>query len=263
MYHADGLGAFPSVSITPSATDTPSTTPSSSNTASTSPTATATSSATATASSSASTTATPSASLSVGASPSTTPSPSQTNIPRYAPYGPQVNVPEETVLSAWTLCYSEPYNTFGTLLTTVTSACPQANIMMACRPVGQSVITLLGWAPVADVFFDAGNGYDYYDSYQTANGLNWYFSTSWSWGFGPANEAVDRNSCDTDGEDGEDRLCWHTSDGTLQGGGGAPPTLGPHVGTLPRNCSVRLSTQPPLRPIPFLPSRAGVASPRG
>ena len=49
-----------------------------------------------------------------------------------------------------------------------------------------------------------------------ANGVGWYFNNSWSWGYAPVGQMVNRNSCDVNA--GVDRLCWHTSAGNINGG---------------------------------------------
>ena len=45
-----------------------------------------------------------------------------------------------------------------------------------------------------EVFQDVG---DDNNAVNPHNGVNWYFSTERSWGYAPAGQAVNRNSCDT------------------------------------------------------------------
>lgn len=44
-----------------------------------------------------------------------------------------------------------------------------------------------------------------------ANGVGWYFSNKFSWGFVSGNESITRNQCDmTPINGGLNGLCWHT-----------------------------------------------------
>jgi hypothetical protein len=95
-------------------------------------------------------------------------------------------------------------------------------LRLACRPKGAAVLQLAAYAPQADVMFDTGNGGNVLHN---ANGVSWYFSSSYSMGFVPQGDAVARNSCDTlgssiggAGADGDKRLCWHTGGSVIQGG---------------------------------------------
>jgi hypothetical protein len=131
-------------------------------------------------------------------------------------YGVRTNFPD-TDLVGWELCHSETYGVYGTSLTgTVLSRCNKNNLMLACRQTGSATITVAAHAPRPDVIYDTGSGYS---SVHNANGVDWYYSSSYSWGFVNAGSGVARSSCDTMGSpDSEKRLCWHTSGGTLSGG---------------------------------------------
>ncbi len=134
----------------------------------------------------------------------------------YMPVGPQTNVPQARVnLGGWTTCYTEPYNASGTI-NTILAACNKANLMLACLPTGTDQYRVLAQAARADVTFNTTT-----DSTTThvANGTAWYFSTSKSWGFAKAGDAVNKNSCDTGvTTDPDQRLCWHTTATTLSSG---------------------------------------------
>ncbi|HET8723674.1 MAG TPA: hypothetical protein VFM53_05665, partial [Anaeromyxobacteraceae bacterium] len=109
-------------------------------------------------------------------------------------------------------------------LSTITSQCNKAKLMLACRPVATpDTLTLLAWAPRADVLFDTGTG----NVPHLANGSSWYFNGSSSWGFAPAGAVIDRYTCDVAGGNpgwgppydappytldstSPGRLCWHT-----------------------------------------------------
>ena len=67
----------------------------------------------------------------------------------------------------------------------------------------------------ADVLFDVGNQNA---GKHEANGVAWYYSDSYSWGFARGGDTVSRNSCDTANTNPQDRLCWHTSAGNINGG---------------------------------------------
>ena len=54
------------------------------------------------------------------------------------------------------------------------------------------------------------------------NGVGWYHSDDYSWGFAPGGEEVDRQSCDWDGNGPQTfpelRMCWHTDNGNITTG---------------------------------------------
>ena len=138
--------------------------------------------------------------------------------PQYFPSGPQRNVPESH-LSGWTICHQSLYGTpGGTTVADVLAVCDGAKLMLACRPVGAANLTLLAAANREDVIFDTGT-----DTVTTipANGSEWYFSDSRSWGFARAGSTVQKSSCDVEtgvGGEPNDRLCWHTSVMNMSGG---------------------------------------------
>ena len=119
-------------------------------------------------------------------------------------------------LTGWTQCYSDTYANSGTPLSTILAQCSGAQLLLACRPTGSSTLTLAANAPRADVIFDTGTGIN---STHTANGVNWYFNNSWSWGFAPGGDSVQRDSCDIDfSTDSNLRMCWHTGSDTINTG---------------------------------------------
>jgi hypothetical protein len=70
----------------------------------------------------------------------------------------------------------------------------------------------------ADVLFDCGTQVN---CTQQANGVGFYYSDQYSWGFAPGGEPVNRSSCDyNDGTQTQPelRMCWHTYDGNFEGG---------------------------------------------
>jgi hypothetical protein len=152
--------------------------------------------------------------------------------PIYAPTGPQTNVDISTVTSGgWTLCFSETYDTGTSDISSTLAGCSGDLLMMAGGATGSNTLLLLAWAPVVDVTFDTGTG----NTTHKANGSEWYFNSSLSWGFAPDGAAVDRQSCDIEASsittpDGttDQRLCWETSGGIIAAGwrAGAADFLG-------------------------------------
>ncbi len=117
-------------------------------------------------------------------------------------------------LTGWSQCFVEPFGQVGTQLDKVKLACAGSQLMMACRRKGSDTLQLAAYAPRADVLFDTGMS----NVLHVANGVGWYYSATWSWGFAPPNEAVERNNCDVAATSPDQRMCWHTLDGGLDGG---------------------------------------------
>lgn len=142
----------------------------------------------------------------------------------YLPTGVQLNVATSTVTGGgWTQCYSSAYGTFGGSISSILAGCQGSNLMMAARETGSSTLLLLAQASFADVTFDTGTG----NVTHNANGVEWYFNNSYSWGFAPGGSTVIRNSCDivasansgtAGAPTGTERLCWHTGSGQMNGG---------------------------------------------
>jgi hypothetical protein len=77
-------------------------------------------------------------------------------------------------------------------------------------------LTLAAEAPRTDVFFDVGTGTT---AVHPANGTNWYYNSSKSWGFAPLAATVNRNTCDYQDTNYQTlRMCWHTSSGSVTSG---------------------------------------------
>jgi len=133
--------------------------------------------------------------------------------------GVQTNVPD-SALVGWTKCFSGDYSQYTPDLQTLLNQCNKAKLLMACRPVGSPNWTLLAMGPRLDVTFDCGTQTN---CTKQSNGVGFYYSTDWSWGFAPGGEAVNRNSCDYKDfanplPDQDLRMCWHTGGGTLNEG---------------------------------------------
>lgn len=131
--------------------------------------------------------------------------------------GVQQNV-NESELTGWSKCYSGHYDSVSDAL----PSCPGSKMLLACRPVGASVFSLVAMANSADVLFDTG--VKVHDSHE-ANGIAWYFNPDHAWGFAPGGDDVATWGCDltgidpsSPGPDGEKRLCWTTAQGNLSNG---------------------------------------------
>ena len=126
----------------------------------------------------------------------------------YLPSGVQNNVALATVLGGgWSLCYQATYAvSLGNTNAGALSGCGSSNLMLAARETGSSTILLLAQASFADVTFNVGNG----NTTHNANGVEWYYSPNYSWGFAQGGDTVSRGQCDTNGANGAQRLCWHT-----------------------------------------------------
>lgn len=126
------------------------------------------------------------------------------------PVGVQNNVNAATV-SGWgfTECFSATYGTLGLTTTGMLSGCQGDTLMLAARRTGSSVFEVLGAASYADVTYNTGTG----NVTHSANGIEWYFSNNYSWGFAAGGDTVSRSSCDTNSTNAAQRLCWHTHQG--------------------------------------------------
>jgi len=136
--------------------------------------------------------------------------------PNYAPFGPQTNVPIQTVTDGgWTECYRDTYDIHMDA-DAVLASCPGDLLILSCLPTGSDTLTLLAAGARSDVTFDTGINLD---ELHIANGVGWYFNNTGdgelgeSWGFVRAGDIVEKDNCDTDDSGANDeRLCWHLSD---------------------------------------------------
>ncbi|MBL8771604.1 MAG: PEP-CTERM sorting domain-containing protein [Phenylobacterium sp.] len=141
----------------------------------------------------------------------------------YLPFGVQNNVNESTVLGGgWSECYSEAYGANGTSISSILSGCSAGSrLMLAGRATGSDTLLVLAQAATSDVTFNTGGS----NNTHNANGVEWYFSNNYSWGFAPGGSSVSLNSCDIQdstsfgtGPTVNQRLCWHTGGGAMNGG---------------------------------------------
>ena len=93
--------------------------------------------------------------------------------------------------------------------------CHESVLLMGCRPAGDDLLTLAAMGHRAQIFTEVE---DRATGRHEHNDVTWYFNPNRSWGFAPAGAVVDRTPCDTHGEDGDERMCWHTLDNQLVSG---------------------------------------------
>jgi len=118
-------------------------------------------------------------------------------------------------LSGWTACWAGTYDQGHPPVADLLAACPGAELLLGCMPTGADALTVAAMGARADVLFDCGVEPT---CVHEANGVGWYYSESWSWGFVAAGLTVERSSCDVGAEEVEQRLCWHTDGGALSAG---------------------------------------------
>ena len=111
-------------------------------------------------------------------------------------------------------CFSGEYDQ-SIDLAPVLAGCPGEVLMLACRPIGEPNFTVAAMGSRAEVLFDVGN---VADAVHEHNGVAWYYSPRWSWGFAPLDQPVNRTSCDTAAREDPARLCWHTDGDRLMPG---------------------------------------------
>jgi cysteine-rich repeat protein len=138
--------------------------------------------------------------------------------------GPQVNIPQANLVG-WELCWSGLYGENTPPLSDILNvACTKANLLVACRPVAATDLTLLAMGERAAVTFDTGTTNVPYNH----NGVGFYYNDSYSWGFALEGDEILRSSCDVGEGNDQFRMCWHTYEGSMSGGyrcGATPPYL--------------------------------------
>jgi hypothetical protein len=138
-----------------------------------------------------------------------------------SPIGPGVHayVDPTKFPMEWTQCFTQKYDAAPTPVANTLAACPGSRLLLGCRAAGATVLTVAAAGRREDVLFDTGTGQPSRPVVRVANGVAWYFSTTWSWGFAVPNDGVDKVSCDVaQGAFPELRMCWHTSAGNFNNG---------------------------------------------
>ncbi len=122
----------------------------------------------------------------------------------------------------WITCYQDAYSNTGTTIASILAGCQGTYMMLACRADNVTDTITVAAADTRTVVTtpDATGT----TTFHAANGVGWYFTDTQSWGFFPANDTLNRSSCDIPGvggvasEDADKRLCWHASAGVINGG---------------------------------------------
>ena len=146
--------------------------------------------------------------------------------------GVQTNVPVAN-LTGWTQCYQGSYDS-NMAMSTLLQQCNKQKLLLACRPTGGGNLSVAAMGARSDVLFECGQSAT---CSHDGNGVAWYYSDSYSWGFAPASSPVNRNSCDIvdsqtypggGASDGDLRICWHSGGGAIASGWrcGKPDFLG-------------------------------------
>ncbi|CAF1113488.1 unnamed protein product [Didymodactylos carnosus] len=121
--------------------------------------------------------------------------------------GPQTDL-DPLNLTGWSVCYQDTYDVDLYLtLNTALLQCYKNKLMMSCRPISSSLLTLAAMGLRSDVLYDCGTNES---CTHVAHGVGWYFSSSFSWGFVDGTDSVYRGQCDTTSYNSDLRLCWHT-----------------------------------------------------
>ncbi|CAF0978538.1 unnamed protein product [Adineta ricciae] len=119
------------------------------------------------------------------------------------------NVSLLSVQQPWTLCYTATYSTplSAAAISSVLTLCYQNKLLLGCLPIGSLTLTVAAMGNRSDVLFNCGTSMN---CTRQANGVSWYYSNSYSWGFANGNDAVTRAPCDLESTNDDSRLCWHT-----------------------------------------------------
>lgn len=118
----------------------------------------------------------------------------------------------------WSLCYRTTYDTAltSTVVDSILNVCSGSKLLLGCRQVNAVNLKLAAMGNRADVLYDCGSTVTC--SY-VSNGVAWYFSKTYSWGFARPGDPINRQQCDYNaGADETKRLCWHTDLGNAGGG---------------------------------------------
>ena len=97
-----------------------------------------------------------------------------------------------------------------TLLTTILTSCNKGRLLLGCRSVGQSILSVAAIGNRADVLYNCSLEEI---CPHIANDVAWYFQSSSAWGFTRASDPIQLASCDTMSTDPNYRLCWHINSG--------------------------------------------------
>ncbi len=110
--------------------------------------------------------------------------------------GVQKNFDPVSLPSGWTLCYNDAYDVVlnSSLLQSILTECNRGKLLLVCGLINSTILSLAAMGLRADVLFDCGT---VTNCTHVANGVGWYYSVSYSWGFVENNDTVYRSACDT------------------------------------------------------------------
>ena len=128
--------------------------------------------------------------------------------------GIRENVPDGD-LGGWEICHRDTYADSAAVVADVVRNCGGDYVMYGCRRVNAPNWQLLAMGERDQVFRNTG---DQGNQLTAHNGVEWYFSESYSIGFVAPGTGVSRNSCDTANVQPQLRLCWHTGGRRFNGG---------------------------------------------
>ena len=129
--------------------------------------------------------------------------------------GIRQNVPEMEILGGgFELCWSGLYGG-SEPMAGILEACNEGILLLGCRPNNNPNLTLAAMGERAEILTDLGRERA---AVHNHNGVDWYYSPSYSWGFVPEGTGVARNSCDTSRVQSELRMCWHSSNNRITSG---------------------------------------------
>ncbi len=110
--------------------------------------------------------------------------------------GVQKNFDPASLPTGWILCYNDTYDVVlnSTLLQTIFTQCNRGKLLLGCGLVNSTVLTLAAMGLRSDVLFNCSN---IVNCTNVGNGVGWYYSSDYSWGFAPGTDSVYRSACDT------------------------------------------------------------------
>lgn len=109
--------------------------------------------------------------------------------------GVQVDVDPASLPWGWLLCYTDVYNVTlnYSLIDYIFSQCNRTKLLVACRHINSTILSVAAMGYRSDVLWDCGN---ITNCTHVANDVGWYYSNDFSWGFVQGTDAVNRVACD-------------------------------------------------------------------
>ncbi len=110
----------------------------------------------------------------------------------------------------WTVCHEDTYASYGTAISSILAGCQGTYMMLACGRTDTPDRVTLAAADLRSVVTQADA--EGLETHHVSNGVGWYFTATQSWGFFPAGQGVNRDTCDTDAGSQtakELRMCWN------------------------------------------------------